>query len=125
MPKFNSVVAALSLALTIVFGWSWVQAHTKLERSEPMEGATVAAPVKQIQIWFNQKPDGKVSRITLTGPSGVVKTSDARVKDETSITASVEADTPNGKYSVAWQTAGKDGHVQKGEFSFTVLGKAQ
>jgi methionine-rich copper-binding protein CopC len=26
----------------------------------------------------------------------------------------------DGKYTVSWQTAGDDGHVQKGTFSFTL-----
>lgn len=47
------------------------------------------------------------------------------MKEEKSIAASVDADMPNGTYTVAWQTAGGDGHVQKGEYSFSVATKAQ
>lgn len=125
MRKFTSLVAPLALILAVVFGASWLQAHTKLEKSEPAADATVSAPVKQVQIWFNEKLDAKVSKITLTGPAGAVKTGAVSVKEEKSIAASVDADTPNGKYTVAWQTAGGDGHVQKGEYSFTVTKKAQ
>jgi methionine-rich copper-binding protein CopC len=39
---------------------------------------------------------------------------------EKTVTAAVTGKMPDGKYSVAWQTAGKDGHVQKGTFAFNV-----
>ena len=36
------------------------------------------------------------------------------------IMAAIKAPLGNGKYTVAWQVAGKDGHVLKGAFAFTV-----
>lgn len=125
MKKVLSTILPLTLALAVIFGWSWVQAHTKLQKSEPAENATVSAPLKTVQIWFNEKLDVKVSKIGITGPSGAVKTGAVQVKDEKSIAASVEADLANGQYTVAWQTAGADGHVLKGEYSFSVAKKAQ
>ena len=37
-----------------------------------------------------------------------------------SLMAVVNGDMPDGVYTVSWQAAGKDGHIQKGEFTFTV-----
>ena len=37
-----------------------------------------------------------------------------------SMSTAVEGAMGDGAYKVAWQAAGDDGHVQKGEFSFTV-----
>lgn len=125
MRRLTAVIAPLTLVFAVIFGWTWAQAHTKLEKSEPADNATVSAPVKEVRIWFNEKLDIKVSKITVTGPAGALKTGAVAVKEEKSIAASVDADTPNGKYTVAWQTAGGDGHLQKGEYSFTVARKAQ
>ena len=62
-------------------------------------------------------PQEQLETITI-GPDDDMET---RRKD---IMAAVKGTMGNGKYTVAWQAAGTDGHVQKGEFSFTVQ-KAQ
>ena len=40
-----------------------------------------------------------------------------------SLMAMVEGGTPDGTYTVSWQSAGPDGHIQKGDFTFTVKRK--
>jgi methionine-rich copper-binding protein CopC len=112
-----AVVAALALSV-------WVQAHTKLEKSVPADGATVTTPPTSVQLFFNEKPDLKVSKVEITGPSGKVELGPAHSMADKDIMAPVKGTLGNGKYTVAWQAAGTDGHVQKGEFSFTVQ-KAQ
>jgi methionine-rich copper-binding protein CopC len=37
-----------------------------------------------------------------------------------SLVADFKGKLSNGQYVVNWQTAGDDGHVSKGQFSFTV-----
>ncbi len=78
-----------------------------------------------VQLWFEQKPDPAVSMIDLTGPSGKVTIGTVHVMDDKSIMADISGALPPGTYKVAWQTAGDDGHVSKGEFSFMVHGHAQ
>jgi methionine-rich copper-binding protein CopC len=36
------------------------------------------------------------------------------------MSATVDGATPDGTYTVSWQTAGDDGHVQKGDYTFSV-----
>ena len=96
-----------------------VHAHTKLEKSEPAAGATVAAP-KQIQLWFNEKIDVAVSKIALTSPTGTVELSTPHSMGEKTLMAAVTGKIAGGTYTVAWQTAGDDGHVVKGDYTFSV-----
>jgi methionine-rich copper-binding protein CopC len=112
-----AVVAALALTV-------FVQAHTKLEKSIPADGATVTAAPPSVQLFFNEKLDLKVSKIEISGPSGKVEVGPAHTMAEKDIMTDVKGALGNGKYTVAWQTAGADGHVQKGTISFTVQ-KAQ
>jgi methionine-rich copper-binding protein CopC len=112
-----AVVAVLALSV-------WVQAHTKLEKSVPADGATLTSAPTSIQLFFNEKPDLKVSKVEITGPSGKVELGPAHSMADKDIMAPVKGTLANGKYTVAWQTAGDDGHVRKGEFSFTIQ-KAQ
>ena len=114
MSRFVCVVAAV-VALSV-----WVAAHTKLEKSDPADGATLTTSPKWIQLFFSEKPDAKVSKVDVTGPAGKVEVGAAHSMADKDLMAVIDSPLDNGKYTVAWQTAGKDGHVLKGSFSFTV-----
>jgi methionine-rich copper-binding protein CopC len=119
--RVSRVVLAVVAALALSVG---VQAHTKLEKSVPADGSTVTTAPTSVQLFFNEKLDLKVSKVEITGPSGKVEIGPAHSMAEKDIMTAVKGTLGNGKYTVAWQTAGADGHVQKGEISFTVQ-KAQ
>lgn len=113
------MVAGMVMAVVLSLS-ATVLAHMKLAKALPAANAVVAAKPAKVQIWFTQAPDKAVSRVTLTGPSGQVKLGAPTVDADKSMSAAVEGTTPDGSYKVAWQAAGDDGHVQKGEYSFTV-----
>ena len=96
------------------------QAHTKLEKSEPAAGATLTTAPRQIRLWFNETIDPAVSKIEVTSNSRTVAVSGMHVMNGKELMASVTGAVSSGTYTVAWQTAGDDGHVVKGDFSFTV-----
>ncbi len=97
-----------------------LQAHNKLNRTEPKDGAMLGAPPAHVQLWFEEKPDPAVSMLELTGPSGKVALGPVHVMDDKSLMADISGTLAPGTYKVSWQTAGDDGHVSKGEFSFMV-----
>ena len=103
---------------------AWMSAHTKLEKSDPADGATVTKAPTMVQLFFNEKPDLKVSKVEITGPSGKVELGPAHSMADKDIMAAIKGTLGNGKYTVNWQAAGSDGHVEKGVLSFTVQ-KAQ
>lgn len=109
------LVAVLIVAATTV-GF----AHMKLSKTLPAADSTVTTKLEKVQVWYTQKPDKAVSKLTLTGPGGEVALGAVAVGDDKSMSAAVQGATVEGSYRVAWQTAGDDGHVQKGEFSFTL-----
>jgi methionine-rich copper-binding protein CopC len=96
------------------------QAHTALTKSEPAAGKTVTAAPKQIQLWFNEKIDVALSKIELTGPSGKVDLTAAHAMGDKSLMAGISGKVAEGSYTIAWQTAGDDGHVVKGNVKFTL-----
>jgi copper resistance protein C len=98
-----------------------VQAHAKLEKTQPADGATVSVSPPQIELSFDEAVDLKVSKIEVTGPSGKVVVGPARLMGPKALVAKVTAAMPDAAYTVRWQTAAADdGHVSKGEFKFTV-----
>jgi methionine-rich copper-binding protein CopC len=99
--------------------------HNRLVKAEPAVEGTVSAAPKQIRLWFKEAPEAKVSGITLLSvrgtdstavPLGPVHGTDAA----TSIAADLPKPIGSGRYAVRWRTAGKDGHVIRGQFGFTL-----
>jgi methionine-rich copper-binding protein CopC len=115
----RTVIGAV-VAIALTAGSASVAGHAKLEKSEPAAAATVTTTPAHLQLWFNEKPDLKVTKITLSGPAGQVEVGPAHSKGEKTIMTDITGKMPDGKYSVSWQTAGKDGHVQKGTFAFNL-----
>jgi methionine-rich copper-binding protein CopC len=112
-----TVVLALTLAASAVT----VFAHMKAAKTEPAADATLTAPPTKVQVWFTQAPDPKVSKLALTGPGGPVTLKDFKVvAADKSIVAIVDGAPGQGRFTASWQAAGNDGHIQKGQFSFSV-----
>ena len=111
------LIAAISFALPAT---GPTLAHTKVEKSDPADGATVKAGLTELKLAFEK--DIRLTLISLTRegsddpidptsemPSGFVKKADI----------TVEALEP-GEYTLSWTGVAKDGHVVKQELSFTV-----
>jgi methionine-rich copper-binding protein CopC len=96
------------------------EAHAKLEKTVPADKAALTAAPTSVQLWFSEKPDVAVSKIALKGPSGMVKLGPAHVMGEKTLMADIAGSIGDGSYTVSWQTSGDDGHVQKGEFTFSL-----
>jgi methionine-rich copper-binding protein CopC len=117
--KLTRTAFGVLVAVAMVIGASTLQAHMKLEKSEPAANAVVAKPLPHVQVFFTEAPDLKVSKLELKGPSDKTKLVQVHVMDK-SLMAVVDGEMPDGVYTVSWQAAGKDGHIQKGDFTFTV-----
>jgi copper resistance protein C len=97
-----------------------VLAHNRLLKTEPAAQAALKVAPAHVQFWFFEKPDMTITKITVKGPSGPVDLGPAHAVSEKVIAADFKSKLPPGEYMVSWQTAGDDGHVSKGVFSFTV-----
>ena len=95
-------------------------AHNKLLKSAPAAGATLTTSPARVEMWFEEKPDPAVSKIAVKGPAGAVETGPVHANPKNALAADFKGKLANGQYAVSWQTAGDDGHVSKGDFSFTV-----
>jgi methionine-rich copper-binding protein CopC len=95
-------------------------AHNRLLKSAPAAGAALNISPARIEMWFAEKPDLTVSKIAVKGPAGAVETGPIHANAATSIVAEFKGKLADGQYVVSWQTAGDDGHMSKGDFSFRV-----
>lgn len=115
----HRAMKALILAATVASTVT-VFAHMKASKMEPTANSTVTTSPARIQVWFTQAPDPKVSKLELAGPAGQVKLTGFQVTAAKSMVATVDGSLADGRYTARWQAAGDDGHVQKGEYVFTM-----
>lgn len=95
--------------------------HLRMTDSLPKQDQTVTESPGEIRVWFNQKTSLAVSRLGLDGPGGKVEMGKVEPTDNPrSFKARVSDALSPGVYTVSWRTAGDDGHVIRGRYSFTM-----
>lgn len=117
LSPLRTVIVTLVLALFTAVA---VTAHMAYSKSAPEKDATLNQSPIQIQVWFTQDPEPAVSRLSLEGPTGEVVLGDTEVADNRSLVAAVPTSLAPGTYTINWRSAGDDGHVQRGDFSFSI-----
>jgi methionine-rich copper-binding protein CopC len=96
--------------------------HLALRTSSPGKDTAVTAAPKEIRLTFTAKPELALSDIKVSSAAGkaVEMGKVAATRDSLTLAAPVVGPMPDGAYVVNWRTAGKDGHVIRGRFGFTV-----
>ena len=94
-------------------------AHALLDHAEPRVGNTVAAPPREVTLWFTQKLEPAFSSITVTNAAGQrVDTGKVSVSgSQMSVSLSAAG---YGTYRVNWQVLSVDSHRTNGSFTFKV-----
>ncbi len=117
--RFRRAAAFGAAALLLVLATA-AFAHLKVSNTSPEDGATLSGPVRTLRVWFNQEPDVPLSKLELEGPAGPMKVEGLHTMGEKDLMARVTGRMPDGSYTARWRTAGDDGHVLTGEWSFTI-----
>lgn len=117
------VIALLVVLMGLMVAAVPVSAHVALVAATPMPGSTIGQPPKAIRIRFDQVPDPKFNEITLLDTSGksvAGGAATAEAGDPSVIEVTLTAKLTPGLYTVAWQALANDGHLTKGNYSFTL-----
>lgn len=93
-------------------------AHDQLTKSDPANGATVAAP-GDVTLTYSAEVLLTGARVQINGPDDSVATSGKPTVKGKHVVQQVGASAP-GKYQVTWRVTSSDGHPIAGTFSFTV-----
>jgi len=90
-----------------------------LERAEPRVGNKIAAPPREVTLWFTQKLEPAFSNVTVTNATGErIDTGKARVSGN-QISVSLRPGG-TGTYRVNWRVLSVDTHTTNGNFTFQV-----
>lgn len=116
--RFVLGLALLALVGVLTVGLS---AHLAVSKTLPADASTVSAAPARIQVWFTQQPSPRVSLLQMKGPGGDVPLGEISLsRQDRSIAAPVDGTLTPGTYEVTWRTAGDDGHVLRGSFTFSL-----
>lgn len=96
-------------------------AHAVLVDASPKSGSTVSGPNVPIRLRFNVRVDGSRSRVVIAAsnqgkPSALILDKQTTPDVLTANAAGLNA----GQYKLQWQVLAADGHITRGEISFTV-----
>ncbi|HET9683863.1 MAG TPA: CopD family protein [Gemmatimonadaceae bacterium] len=97
-------------------------AHAHLLKTAPASGATIRIAPTQLVLTFSEAPTLAVSTLRLLGPDSAPVSLGTLTHDAgaNTLAASITGALRAGRYTVLWQTAGDDGHVQHGSYSFVI-----
>lgn len=122
MRRIYSIAWGMAFMAVLGAFTATVKAHLSVVRTVPADASNVPVSPERMQVWFNQQPSPRISRLELRGPNEQeVEIGKLEVHTEDrSISAAVTAPLPPGKYAVTWRSAGDDGHVMRGTYTFFV-----
>ncbi len=122
-PKLWRLGAAASALLLLLLPGTAL-AHANLVRADPQPNAGVDQAPRQVQLWFSERPEPKLSDIQVFDQQrrrvdgGLAAQSPT---DPESLVQSLQPDLPQGTYTVSWRTTSAvDGHVTGGAFAFGI-----
>lgn len=107
------------IALLLLYATGEATAHAFLDHAEPRVGNKVAAPPREVTLWFTQKLEAAFSSVTVTNASGErVDSGKARVSGNQMSISLRPGGT--GTYHVNWHVLSVDTHTTDGNFTFQV-----
>jgi methionine-rich copper-binding protein CopC len=102
------------------YGWSLLllllipavaSAHGYIRSVSPEKGSVVDEPPAKVTMKFGSSMERMFSKIEVLSVFS---------EDNSVMEVELKEGLGSGKYNVKWKTMSKDGHTQKGNFSFTV-----
>jgi copper resistance protein C len=114
------VTLALAVGVALLLGAAPAWAHSKLDSSNPADGASVATPPSSVSLTFNEDVQAGFTVMTLIGPDGKdYHTGNVTETDQT-VTVGALPLGPAGLYQIGYRVVSADGHPVSGKTSFTL-----
>jgi len=109
---------AMGLALCILFNASPAQAHSRLIKAQPGQGAVLATSPTQVILDFSAQVEPAFSRIELHQSNQWQRLQEIAITGKR-MQAALPPLAP-GKHQLRWSILSADGHHQTGTLSFTI-----
>jgi copper resistance protein C len=109
-----------SLALLVLAGSPLAFAHAMLVHSSPANQAVVHSRRVSITLSYDSRIETRRSTVKLTDAAGKPVQLQVERSAKPSELNAVAHGLPNGKYQIHWQVLASDGHISRGDLTFTV-----
>ncbi|MET0829680.1 MAG: copper resistance CopC family protein [Microbacterium sp.] len=121
--RLTTLAAAVLLggAITLT-GIVPASAHDEFLSSYPAADATLGSAPAEITLSFTGElmADTQSAVIEVTGADGQNVAVDPPLVSGTTVTQHLQADPPDGLYTVTWKVVSEDGHPISGQYAFTI-----
>jgi methionine-rich copper-binding protein CopC len=114
------VALVLAVGVTLLLGAAPAWAHSKLDASNPVDGASVATPPSSVSLTFDEDVQAGFTVMTLIGPDGKDYHSGNVTETDETVTVNALPLGPAGVYQVGYRVVSADGHPVSGKTSFTL-----
>jgi methionine-rich copper-binding protein CopC len=112
------LAAVCGLVMLVVAGPAL--AHSRLESSDPADGASLATPPSKVTLTFNEAMQQGFATITVIGPGNTAwQDGEAQVSGD-SVSVAVKPLGAAGTYQIGYRVISDDGHPVSGSVSFTL-----
>jgi methionine-rich copper-binding protein CopC len=117
---YTKAIVGLLCSMLVLALPTILYAHAVLMDSNPKANSTVKGPTLSVWLRFNVRVDGSRSRssLVLTDGTTLPLTLDTQAKPNL-LSARATGLSP-GKYKLQWQVLAADGHITRGEFTFSI-----
>jgi hypothetical protein len=95
--------------------------HAVLIASTPPAGAAIHGPSLAVSLRFNVRVDGSRSRCTVVSQDGKSVPFAIESQQRADVLSGSLTGLTHGKYTLRYQVLAADGHISRGELTFTVL----
>ena len=123
-PQRRSLRAALGVGaalVTVVLAAGPAQAHARVVRTSPVNGATIDGRIAAVTVVFDDPVRLVPRSLVVSGATGAPEPIGApHVVGGRTLEASVPGRLPAGRYFVGWRILSDDGHIESGTFGFAV-----
>jgi len=112
-----------SLALLLFAGSPLAFAHAMLMHSSPADKAVLHSHQVSIVLDFDSRIETRRSMVKLTDAGGKQVPVQIERSAKPSELNAVAQGLANGKYQIHWQVLASDGHITRGDITFTVAAR--
>ena len=115
-------VLAVVSGLVMLLAAGPALAHSRLESSDPADGASLATPPSKVTLTFNEAmtPGPGFTTITVIGPGNTAWQDGETQVSGDSVSIAVKPLGPAGVYQIGYRVVSDDGHPVSGSVSFTL-----
>jgi methionine-rich copper-binding protein CopC len=114
------LVAGVAACFALLLGAAPAFAHTRLESSDPADGASLSAAPDTVSLTFSEDVDPGFATITVVGPDGTSYQTGDVTGDGGEVRTGVSPLGPAGTYEIGYRVVSDDGHPVSGTVAFTL-----